>query len=139
MVARFFLGVFEASFTPGIALFLSYFYPRYQYGLRFGIYVSAAALASSFAGALAYGLVHVSSSKITAWYEDPLLITLDELLRVLHRRLLFIVGRPISLIVLYLQHLRFLSCSIIEGLPTVLFAPAVYLLLPNSIKVRRVH
>ncbi|KAF9512796.1 hypothetical protein BS47DRAFT_1297248 [Hydnum rufescens UP504] len=94
MVARFFLGVFEASFIPGIALFLSYFYPRYQYGLRFGIYVSAAALASSFAGALAYGIVHALH------------------LTVLLRRLLFIV----------------------EGLPTVLLVPVVYLLLPNSIK-----
>jgi MFS family permease len=70
MATRFFLGAFEASFTPGIALFLSYFCPRYQYGLRFGIYVSAAALAS-FAGALAYGLVHATSSKLATRYDTP--------------------------------------------------------------------
>jgi MFS family permease len=135
MTARFFLGVFEASFTPGIALYLSYFYPRYQYGLRFGIYVSAAALASSFAGALAYGLVHATSSKIATWYDNPSLISLNASLTVPPRRLLFIVGRLINLIIshgLYLSCLRFIT----EGLPTVLIAPVVYLFLPNCIKVR---
>jgi MFS family permease len=67
MAARFFIGVFEASFAPGVALYLSYFYPRHQFGLRFGIYVAGAALASSFAGALAYALVHVKGSQVATW------------------------------------------------------------------------
>lgn len=67
MAARFFIGVFEASFAPGVALYLSYFYPKYQFGLRFGLYVAAAPLASSFAGALAYALVHIRGSKIATW------------------------------------------------------------------------
>jgi MFS family permease len=76
MTARFFIGAFEASGIPGIALFLSFFYPRYQYGLRFGIYVSAAAMASSFAGALAYALVHIPSSKIAPWCGGLFLVSL---------------------------------------------------------------
>lgn len=67
MAARFFIGAFEASFAPGVALYLSYFYPRHQFGLRFGIYAAGAALASSFAGALAYGLVHVKGTGIDTW------------------------------------------------------------------------
>jgi len=67
MAARFFIGVFEASFAPGVAMYISYFYPRYQFGLRFGVFASAAALASSFAGALAYVIVHIKSSKIATW------------------------------------------------------------------------
>ncbi len=74
MAARFFIGVFEASFGPGVAMYFSYFYPRHEFGFRFGIFISAAALASSFAGALAYALVHVTGSRIAPW------------------RLLFIVG-----------------------------------------------
>lgn len=67
MAARFFIGVFEASFAPGVALYLSYFYPKHQFGLRFGIYAAGAALASSFAGALAYALVHAKSSAVSNW------------------------------------------------------------------------
>ncbi|KAF8322167.1 MFS general substrate transporter [Clavulina sp. PMI_390] len=67
MAARFFLGVFEATFAPGVALYLSYFYPKQQFGLRFGIYAAGAALASSFAGALAYALVHARGTGIATW------------------------------------------------------------------------
>ncbi|KAF8319816.1 major facilitator superfamily domain-containing protein [Cantharellus anzutake] len=95
MTARFFIGAFEASFGPGVALYFSFFYPRYEFGSRFGIFVSAAALSSSFAGALAYGLVQIGKgSRVASW------------------RLLFIV----------------------EGAPTVLYAPFIYYLLPNSIE-----
>jgi MFS family permease len=75
MAARFFIGVFEASFAPGVALYLSFFYPKYQFGLRFGLYAAAAPLASSFAGALAYALVHVRGSKIATWcVHSPLFV-----------------------------------------------------------------
>ncbi|KAI4281417.1 MAG: hypothetical protein L6R38_003718 [Xanthoria sp. 2 TBL-2021] len=56
MVCRFFLGLFEAGFGPGIPYLLSFFYLRHELGLRIGIFLSAAPLATTFAGALAYGI-----------------------------------------------------------------------------------
>jgi MFS family permease len=41
---------------PGIIYLLSFFYLRHEVGFRCGIFASAAPLASTFAGALAYGI-----------------------------------------------------------------------------------
>lgn len=56
MALRFFLGAFEACYGPGIIYLLSFFYLRHEIGFRCGIFASAAPLASTFAGALAYGI-----------------------------------------------------------------------------------
>ncbi|KAI3321362.1 MFS general substrate transporter [Xylariaceae sp. AK1471] len=56
LAARFFLASAEAAFAPGIPYLLSFFYKRHELGLRCGLYVSAAPLATTFAGALAYGI-----------------------------------------------------------------------------------
>ncbi|KAI7780289.1 hypothetical protein LA080_016136 [Diaporthe eres] len=56
MALRFLLGAFEAAYAPGIIYLLSFFYLRHEIGLRCGIFASAAPLASTFAGALAYGI-----------------------------------------------------------------------------------
>ncbi|KAJ8122099.1 hypothetical protein ONZ43_g1617 [Nemania bipapillata] len=56
MALRFLLGVFEAWYGPGIIYLLSFFYLRHEIGFRCGIFASAAPLASTFAGALAYGI-----------------------------------------------------------------------------------
>lgn len=56
MALRFLMGVFEAGFGPGVPYFLSFFYLRHELGLRVGMFVSAAPLANTFAGALAYGI-----------------------------------------------------------------------------------
>ncbi|MCJ1399258.1 hypothetical protein MMC11_002460 [Xylographa trunciseda] len=56
MVCRFLLGVTEAGFGPGIPYLLSFFYLRHEVGLRCGIFLSCAPLATTFAGALAYGI-----------------------------------------------------------------------------------
>jgi sugar phosphate permease len=56
MVARFFLGMFEAGYGPGTPYLLSFFYLRHELGFRIGIFLSAAPLATCFAGALAYGI-----------------------------------------------------------------------------------
>src|SRR5947207_2809445 len=50
------IGLFEAGFGPGIPYLLSFFYLRHELGFRCGIFVSAAPLANTFAGALAYGI-----------------------------------------------------------------------------------
>jgi MFS family permease len=66
MAARFFLGLFEAGYGPGIPYLLSFFYLRHEIGLRIGIFLSAAPLATCFAGALAYGITSGHSS-IANW------------------------------------------------------------------------
>lgn len=66
MAARFFIGVSEAGFGTGVALYLSFFYPRREIGLRFAWYATASAVSAAFAGALAYGLVQAKSA-IAGW------------------------------------------------------------------------
>jgi len=56
LASRFFLATAEAAFAPGIPYLLSFFYKRHELGLRCGLYVSAAPLATTFAGALAYSI-----------------------------------------------------------------------------------
>ncbi|KAI1827378.1 major facilitator superfamily domain-containing protein [Xylaria intraflava] len=56
MAARFFLASAEAGFAPGVPYLLSFFYKRHELGLRCGLFLSAAPLATSFAGALAFGI-----------------------------------------------------------------------------------
>lgn len=56
MACRFFLAAAEAGFSPGIPYLLSFFYLRKEIGLRIGLFLSAAPLATCFAGALAYGI-----------------------------------------------------------------------------------
>ena len=56
MVCRFFLGLFEQGFGPGVPYLFSFFYLRHEIGLRSGLYLAMAPLATCFAGALAYGI-----------------------------------------------------------------------------------
>ncbi|KAH9213618.1 MFS transporter-like protein [Leptodontidium sp. 2 PMI_412] len=67
MAARFFLGVFEACFSPGIPFLLSFFYRRNELGFRCGLFLSAAPLATCFAGALAYGITSGDPKGISSW------------------------------------------------------------------------
>ncbi|EER40246.1 high-affinity nicotinic acid transporter [Histoplasma capsulatum var. duboisii H88] len=66
MGLRFLLGVTEAGFGPGIPFLLSCFYRRHELGLRCGLFVSAAPLASTFAGTLAYGITS-AHTKLASW------------------------------------------------------------------------
>ncbi|KAL5334232.1 major facilitator superfamily domain-containing protein [Aspergillus crustosus] len=66
MALRFLLGVSEAGFGPGSPYLLSFFYSRRELGLRCGLFVSAAPLANTFAGALAYGITS-GHSKLANW------------------------------------------------------------------------
>ncbi|ORY62624.1 major facilitator superfamily domain-containing protein [Pseudomassariella vexata] len=56
MACRWFLAMAEAGYGPGVPYLLSFFYKRHELGFRCGIFVSAAPLATTFAGALAYGI-----------------------------------------------------------------------------------
>ena len=66
MACRFLLGMTEAGFGPGIPYLLSFFYLRHELGLRIGMFLSAAPLANTFAGALAYGITS-GHSKLANW------------------------------------------------------------------------
>ncbi|KAL5121017.1 hypothetical protein ACEQ8H_001205 [Pleosporales sp. CAS-2024a] len=56
MALRGLMGVFEIAYGPGVPFLLSFFYLRSELGLRTGLFLSAAPLANTFAGALAYGI-----------------------------------------------------------------------------------
>ncbi|EPS32047.1 hypothetical protein PDE_07006 [Penicillium oxalicum 114-2] len=89
MALRFLMGIFEAGFGPGVPYLLSFFYRRHELGLRCGLFLSAAPLANTFAGALAYGItsgnaalanwrllflvegVPVCAAAILAWFFVP--------------------------------------------------------------------
>lgn len=96
MALRFLLGVFETGFGPGVIYLLSFFYLRHETGLRVGIFLSAAPLANTFSGALAYG-ISSGNSRLANW------------------RLIFLV----------------------EGLATLIMAPLVFWLLPDSPETAR--
>jgi MFS family permease len=66
MAARFFLGVSEAGYGTGWVLYLSFFYPKNEIGLRFGVFVSAGAISAAIAGSIAYGLVNAHTD-IASW------------------------------------------------------------------------
>ncbi|KAF2757356.1 MFS transporter [Pseudovirgaria hyperparasitica] len=66
VVCRFFLGWAETMFGPGVSLYFSYFWPREALGLRFGFFLSGAALANAYGGALAFGLGNINSG-ISNW------------------------------------------------------------------------
>ncbi|CAK1367966.1 unnamed protein product [Cercospora beticola] len=57
--ARFFLGMFEAGLFPGVNYYLSCWYKRSEFGIRAAIFFSAAALAGSFGGLLAAGIIQM--------------------------------------------------------------------------------
>lgn len=51
---RLLLGLSEAAFSPGLPFYLSFFYRREELAFRTGLIISAAPLATSFAGSLAW-------------------------------------------------------------------------------------
>lgn len=52
---------------PGVIYLLSFFYLRHEVGFRVGLFASAAPLASTFAGALAYGITSGKHEAIRSW------------------------------------------------------------------------
>ena len=53
VTARFFLGLAEAGFFPGVTYYFSCWYKRSELGIRIAIFFSAVAIAGSFGGLLA--------------------------------------------------------------------------------------
>lgn len=66
MACRFLLAIGEAAFGPGVPLYLTFFYPRDKVAFRHGVFISGAAMANAYGGALAYGLSQIHGS-IAPW------------------------------------------------------------------------
>ena len=65
-VLRAVLGISEAAFGPGVPFYLSFFYKRDELALRTGLFISAAPLAISFAGSLAWAITAAGESGLIA-------------------------------------------------------------------------
>ncbi|KAL9013621.1 MAG: hypothetical protein Q9173_001698 [Seirophora scorigena] len=67
-VLRALLGISEAAFSPGVPVFLAYFYKRDELAYRIGLFISAAPLATSFASSLAWVITKLGQrSPIAPW------------------------------------------------------------------------
>ncbi|KAG2233444.1 hypothetical protein INT48_008850 [Thamnidium elegans] len=66
-VSRFFIGVFEAGFFPGVIYFLSVWYTRQEYGRRIGFFWSFSSLAGAFGGLIAYGISQIENDTLKTW------------------------------------------------------------------------
>ncbi|KAL6400181.1 hypothetical protein AUP68_15875 [Ilyonectria robusta] len=64
---RFFLGVFEASFAPGCALYLSFWYLKSELSLRIAAYAGMSALGGVISGLIAYGMGLAQGMAIAPW------------------------------------------------------------------------
>ncbi|KAH7334907.1 major facilitator superfamily domain-containing protein [Rhizoctonia solani] len=64
--ARYFLGLFEAGYSPVVPFYYTLFYLKSEHGFRTSLYVSGAPLASAFGGVIAYGVQHIHS-RIATW------------------------------------------------------------------------
>ncbi|KAK7413282.1 hypothetical protein QQX98_007870 [Neonectria punicea] len=66
LIARFFLGVAEASISPGFSLITGMWYKREEQPLRHGIWFLGNAIATMFGGLLAYGIAHIGG-RLQTW------------------------------------------------------------------------
>jgi MFS family permease len=66
-VCRWFLGVFEAGFFPGVIYYMSLWYTRREYGRRVGFFWSFASLAGVFGGLIAYGISQIPTNTLKTW------------------------------------------------------------------------
>lgn len=68
LILRGLLGITEAAFGPGVPFYMTFFYKRSELAYRVGLQISAAPLATSFAGSLAWLIVWLSQkSSIEPW------------------------------------------------------------------------
>ncbi|KAJ9483193.1 hypothetical protein VN97_g10219 [Penicillium thymicola] len=67
MIARFFLGAFEASIAPGFSLITGMWYTRRQQPLRYGLWFAGGSMATLLGGLLSYRIGHIDGSSMHAW------------------------------------------------------------------------
>ncbi|KAF9182745.1 hypothetical protein BGZ51_008731 [Haplosporangium sp. Z 767] len=59
LICRALVGMFEAGYIPGIAIYLTSYYKKGEMAVRLSIFWSTLAVANSVAGVLAYGILHM--------------------------------------------------------------------------------
>ncbi|KIM67019.1 hypothetical protein SCLCIDRAFT_14178 [Scleroderma citrinum Foug A] len=59
---RFCLGLAEAGFYPGVAYYLTMWYPKYKLQYRFAIFLGTTSVAGSFSGLMAYGISFMNNT-----------------------------------------------------------------------------
>ncbi|KAF9430264.1 hypothetical protein BGZ76_000901 [Entomortierella beljakovae] len=59
LICRCLVGMFEAGYIPGIAVYLTSYYKRGEMAVRLSIFWSTLAIANSVSGVLAYGILHM--------------------------------------------------------------------------------
>ncbi|KAI8093206.1 major facilitator superfamily domain-containing protein [Halteromyces radiatus] len=68
MAMRFFLGLFEAGFFPGVIYFLTLFYKKNEMATRIALFWGSTVAAHAFAGVLAYGILQLrGSGGLSGW------------------------------------------------------------------------
>ncbi|EJC99321.1 MFS general substrate transporter [Fomitiporia mediterranea MF3/22] len=70
LTTRIFLGIFEAGFYPGVAFYMSCWYRRDEFGLRFAIFYSGTSIAGAFNGFFAAAISNmdgVAGKPVWAW------------------------------------------------------------------------
>ncbi|KAK9722825.1 hypothetical protein K7432_002364 [Basidiobolus ranarum] len=68
MSVRFFLGIAEAGFFPGVIYYFSFWYTRKEQATRIGFLFATSLLASGFSGILAYAISHMHNNLgLSAW------------------------------------------------------------------------
>jgi len=64
---RVLIGAAEAGFTQIGMFYMSTLYPKYDVGIRVGMFTGMYSVAGAFAGVLAYGLLRVKSDSLHGW------------------------------------------------------------------------
>ncbi|KAG0240597.1 hypothetical protein BGX31_001848 [Mortierella sp. GBA43] len=59
LICRALVGMFEAGYIPGIAIYLTTYYKKDEMATRLSIFWSTLAIANSVAGVLAFGILHM--------------------------------------------------------------------------------
>ncbi|KAI9310437.1 major facilitator superfamily domain-containing protein [Dichotomocladium elegans] len=68
LALRFFLGVFESGFFPGVIFFLTLFYKKNEMATRIALFWGSTVAAHAYAGVLAYGILQLrGQSGMTGW------------------------------------------------------------------------
>ncbi|KAL1930106.1 hypothetical protein VTP01DRAFT_1260 [Rhizomucor pusillus] len=68
LLLRFFLGVFEAGFFPGVIFFLTLFYKKNEMATRIALFWGSTVAAHAYAGVLAYGILRLRGHYgMTGW------------------------------------------------------------------------
>jgi len=68
LVCRGFLGLLTGGVSPGLVMYLSFFYTKQRLSLKIATFFCTASIASAFSGLLAYGIIHLhGKANLPGW------------------------------------------------------------------------